>query len=1317
MTKLFSRNRLLLAFAIVLLVFCLTLGCLTINDKAIADTEFVKVDEINVAHLTDTHYYPQRLCYVEGDARDTADTNYFYNYVMKHATKLWLEAEMVFDESLLKIVEQNPNYLVLSGDTAQDGEFLGHVDVANKLRKLQNQIRATQGNDSFQIFVVLGNHDLYNPETYRFDNEDGTREEGYYTTRREAVNIYAGLGYPNMTEAQANDFYAQAETEGLMPSDYDFVRSDLSDDFTYSWQFLDRNADDEVMTFDASTISADDLSLGAFETQDIVRYINTNSEFSASSDLTYLYQQNRNEYKYDIRVGEMTFVATRNDDKFSFSGIDGVLSDVNSNHVLGGQVQDSTQEYLTQCDAQGLIDPLGCETQTYGATHHSMIQHYSMEEEITTGFVLYNWEEVSDFIADLGIKYVYTGHMHANDISSKISMNGNQLIDIESSASVGVASMVKFTKVESGTFGGDYAERASFKISHNEEIKKNSTLASQSLFNKVFADDKYGYVEDNKLENYLVMTSGSEKIKNYSDYSERRVYLNAVENTLDGYLDLSTIDMLKGMVGGLVGNIDLLSSYGSEIEILIENLFDQINEVVLADYTYEGDNEKFIGKDNMKIFGYLEEMVDVVLNHDMSSDGSGIYIFDMFMGLYMSHNKGTDVNSYEDLDADTQEALEYIKSGKMVNAILDALLDKETGLYFIIDKLASSDLDLSANLEDSRIGTLIGNLSGLIGGLEIDLEKFNLGEILKGVGDVLNNMLPMQFDFANMSVGEIIDDVVAKYLTDALVNGLSEYVYNIGVSFGVDEGKENYSGTPYVNGFTLISLQENADTSYYGKCTYVANDEREEIITVENGKLPSMITANFGADPSESFAVTYYTDRRITDGVIQYAEKTDDEVPTSYSTKTMTTEILGTNKTYIDLGMWAQVGYVELGRHCVTVSNLDANTTYWYRVGDKNKGYMSEWYTVKTAPADTTTDFEVFIGTDVQGSSKSTYDLASELYKNMMEVFPNGIDFAINAGDTVDNSRNLNQFKWMLNTTDFYANNINVISPGNHDEKYFEYDSEDDYVAWYGGKSSGANVSKYNYLAKHFNYDLTRDQNQENGYYMSFDYSGVHFVVLNTNDIDEDNRLGADQYEWLVEDLEGSEAEYKVVVMHKSLYSAGSHVHDKDVVGMREQLTPIFNKNGVNLVIGGHDHTYSETFYLNEKGEKVQTDANGSNKIGKEGTLYLTMGTVGDKFYAYKYGEEVNVQTGEDIHVDEDKLADPTFGKLVFKDGELYYYGYQYLREVDENGEVTFEIKPISKAPVMGKANAMLGIIILAVTGVVFLVSLVGGICYKKKNK
>ena len=1334
------RNYLIIAIIALVAIMCVTLTLVSVSRQAAQATDgFVKEGEVTIGHISDTHYYSYRLCYTQGDPVPNGGDDYFYNYVMQKCTKLWMEGELVFDAGIRNLAlniadayasgKGYPQYLLLSGDVAQDGELLGHVDVSNKLRRLQNYVRTITGNDGFQIFVVMGNHDIYNPESWRFDNATGQKTLYLYNTRIDAVRIYAGLGYPNMTETEAADFYAGFTAQDL-PAGYEYVRSDLSDDFAYRWQFLKPNADDTVRTYKFGTgageYAADEVTMANFLAEDIVKTID-NSDLFAVSGMAYCYAKLGS--GIDLGLGEMTTLASRLDNKFSVIALDVIQSNAKEGHVLGGQLHFSTWDWLDLDENKSFLVP-DDETLLVATCHHSVVPHWDMEEEITTGFILYNWREVADYLADYGVRYVYTGHQHANDAVSYISNGGNQIIDMESAAHVSTGSQIKWTTVEYGTLNESgksyYAENAILDAYQNVVVAANETynsdmtlgLGNVHLYDDVFANDKFGYLVANQMNTTGTgpyVNHNDKTIANYSNYAQHRVYENAVDNYLAYFLRPEVTNMLGGILDGMeaikVGPVKIQpSEYSADVVQLANNLVSEVNKKILADYTYSGDDPKYKGE-NMKLFAYAKELVERLVNMTLAEDAT---VLDTFLDMYRRHSQGDNVDTVADLPVKYQEALKTVQSGEFVRKLFNILLDKETGLMKIIIGLCETDLDLSANLSP-KMKSLLEDVIPVLGIEGFEISKFNLGKLVKAaaplLADTLSN-LGMQIDLENMTIPEIIDDIVAKYVTDDFITSLGEYVYDILVGLGTDGDRVD-----------IVTNNHDAVLKVYkGEgYTYIAK-ERAEIVTVENGKLPSMLTNNFGSDPTSTRNFTYFTDRRIKKGAIQYAEAKEGTDLTgtlslsglSVTKKDATTELYATTKALIDLGIWCQAGYTEVSRHTIKLTGLKENTTYLYRVGEPDKGYWSDVHYFTTAAKDGS--FDVLISSDIQSSTETKYKKYDTIYHDILkQQFSSGLDFMINPGDVVDNSRNLTQFKWFVNSSaDIYADYAMVVAAGNHDSKYFDINKAKNVSYYADPRRTGADApikNEYNYLWSHYNYDLTSAQNQKTGFYYSFDYSDVHFTVLNTNDIEtikngdkSVSQLGEKQYEWLVEDLKKTDKKYKVVVMHKSLYSEGSHSYDNDVVGMRAQLTPVFAEQKVNLVLAGHDHTYNETYYLDAEGKKVNTDANGKNIIGSEGTLYVTMGTIGEKFYNYVDNDNVPTNSGEYLHKKEGRLSDPTFGKLVYDGENLYYYGYQYIRTMSEDGLTVTggEIKDITKGSGL---STVMTIVVCAAAGVAVVAS------------
>lgn len=103
--------------------------------------------------------------------------------------------------------------------------------------------------------------------------------------------------------------------------------------------------------------------------------------------------------------------------------------------------------------------------------------------------------------------------------------------------------------------------------------------------------------------------------------------------------------------------------------------------------------------------------------------------------------------------------------------------------------------------------------------------------------------------------------------------------------------------------------------------------------------------------------------------------------------------------------------------------------------------------------------------------------------------------------------------------------------------------------------------------------------------YYSFNYGHIHFVCLNSMS-DDRSRTGP-MAAWLEQDLAANTNDWLIAFWHHPPYTKGSHDSDNgngfdyELVEMRENFLPILESYGVDLVLGGHSHTYERSFLLN----------------------------------------------------------------------------------------------------------------------------------------
>ncbi|HJN77196.1 MAG TPA: metallophosphoesterase family protein [Myxococcota bacterium] len=109
--------------------------------------------------------------------------------------------------------------------------------------------------------------------------------------------------------------------------------------------------------------------------------------------------------------------------------------------------------------------------------------------------------------------------------------------------------------------------------------------------------------------------------------------------------------------------------------------------------------------------------------------------------------------------------------------------------------------------------------------------------------------------------------------------------------------------------------------------------------------------------------------------------------------------------------------------------------------------------------------------------------------------------------------------------------------------------------------------------------------------YYSFDLANVHVVVLDSADT-ERTADGA-MAQWLEQDLAATTQDWVIATFHHPPYSKGTHDSDEQQpqIAMRENLVPILEAGGVDLVLNGHSHNYERSYLLDGAYETPTTDA------------------------------------------------------------------------------------------------------------------------------
>ncbi len=100
-----------------------------------------------------------------------------------------------------------------------------------------------------------------------------------------------------------------------------------------------------------------------------------------------------------------------------------------------------------------------------------------------------------------------------------------------------------------------------------------------------------------------------------------------------------------------------------------------------------------------------------------------------------------------------------------------------------------------------------------------------------------------------------------------------------------------------------------------------------------------------------------------------------------------------------------------------------------------------------------------------------------------------------------------------------------------------------------------------------------------NELYFSFDCGNLHFVVLDSN---LQGRELEEMFQWLENDLAGTDAKWILVGCHHPTINIGGHASEWAF----EKLQPLYEKYGVDIVLAGHSHLYERFQPIGTKGAK-----------------------------------------------------------------------------------------------------------------------------------
>ena len=343
---------------------------------------------LRLAIISDIHLFPKSLLKKQGEN--------FRKYLCNDR-KMLLDSEKILDAAILKIIEEEPEVVLITGDLTKDSEKEAHNMLAKRLNILLEK--------GIKVFVINGNHDINNPEACMFIEDPKNKNKDKKVT----------------------------------------VDTILSEDFKRIY-----------------------------------------SDYGYSNAIA-------------IHEGSLSYVAQLNDGYRVIAIDSGTYGDDPSEQATEGYFRDGLVQWVVEQIKIGR----DAGDEVIGMMHHGIIEHFRGQGAVFPSYLVKGWEEASKIFADAGMRYMFTGHFHGQDIASITTEHGNTLYDIMTGALATAPSPIRIVTLNKDVDSIEVNSHFIDKIEGNDNFREYATKFLKggipdmaiSLFQSILLDN----IEEEKI--------------------------------------------------------------------------------------------------------------------------------------------------------------------------------------------------------------------------------------------------------------------------------------------------------------------------------------------------------------------------------------------------------------------------------------------------------------------------------------------------------------------------------------------------------------------------------------------------------------------------------------------------------------------------------------------------------------------------------------------------------------------------------------------------------------------------------------------------
>lgn len=166
-------------------------------------------------------------------------------------------------------------------------------------------------------------------------------------------------------------------------------------------------------------------------------------------------------------TASLSYVARLNDNSWLLSVDAARYKEYTTRSISGGRILPETEkwiiEVLDEAKEKGI--------QVIGMMHWGLTEHIMYQSMFFKDYLVDDWQRLASLFADKGMKAIFTGHFHSNDISLFTSPDGNKIYDIETGTLAAYPFSYRFVDL--------YPEKMDVRTKNITAVPDNSNLAEE----------------------------------------------------------------------------------------------------------------------------------------------------------------------------------------------------------------------------------------------------------------------------------------------------------------------------------------------------------------------------------------------------------------------------------------------------------------------------------------------------------------------------------------------------------------------------------------------------------------------------------------------------------------------------------------------------------------------------------------------------------------------------------------------------------------------------------------------------------------------